>query len=152
MNKEKLVEEIIESLRVDYREVLDAAKDSKETAIHEENIAKSKYETNSIEAAYLVDGQMRRLKELEMEIAAYQAMKIRSFDNQSRVLLSALIVLEDEKEESMKLFMGPQSGGKKIGEVQIITPPSPIGQAVLGKYCGESIVINEKTYKITKIS
>ncbi len=139
MNKNELVERIIERLRADYEESLEAINETAETATHEENIAKSKYETKSVEAAYLVEGQLKRNAELESEIAAYQAMRIRTFDQKSRILLSALIELEDEHGDSVNLFMGPQAGGIVIDGIQVITPPSPLGQALLGKYCGEQV-------------
>lgn len=139
MNKNELVERIIERLRADYEESLEAINETAETATHEENIAKSKYETKSVEAAYLVEGQLKRNAELESEIAAYQAMRIRTFDQKSRILLSALIELEDEHGDSINLFMGPQAGGIVIDGIQVITPPSPLGQALLGKYCGEQV-------------
>ena len=139
MNKNELVKVILERLRGDYQESLDAINETAETATHEENIAKSKYDTKSIEAAYLVEGQIKRNGELEAEIAAYQAMRIRSFDKKSRALLSALIKLEDESGQTIDLFMGPQAGGMIIEGVQVITPPSPLGQALLGKYCGDEV-------------
>ena len=139
MNKNELVERIIERLRADYEESLEAINETAETATHEENIAKSKYETKSVEAAYLVEGQLKRNAELESEIAAYQAMRIRTFDEKSRILLSALIEIEDEHGDSVNLFMGPQAGGIVLDGIQVITPPSPLGQALLGKYCGEQV-------------
>ncbi|MDD7983413.1 GreA/GreB family elongation factor [Lentisphaera marina] len=154
MNKNELVERIIERLRADYEESLEAINETAETATHEENIAKSKYETKSVEAAYLVEGQLKRNAELESEIAAYQAMRIRTFDQKCRILLSALIELEDEHSDSINLFMGPQAGGIVIDGIQVITPPSPLGQALLGKYCGEqvSVELDGKTQRYQIIS
>jgi transcription elongation GreA/GreB family factor len=139
MNKNELVEKIIARLRVDYEDSLEAINETAETATHEENVAKSKYDTKSIEASYLVEGQLKRNAELEAEIAAYQAMRVRKFDQQSRVLLSALITLEDDRGETVEFFMGPQAGGLIIEGIQVITPPSPLGQALLGRNWGDEV-------------
>jgi len=141
MKKEEFVKKIIAQLRDVYKESVAAINEAADTATHEENVAKSKYDTKSIEAAYLVEGQLRRNAEIERDIAAFQAMKIRSFDDQSRVLLSALITLECEEGTLLKLFMGPSAGGMYVGDIQLITPPSPLGQAVLGKYCGDEVTL-----------
>lgn len=151
MNKEALVKEIIESLREDLREISEAVGEAYESATHAENVARSKYETASVEAAYLVQGQARRSQELDMEIAAFQGLRIREFGEGARVLLSSLILLEDEEGTQSKLFMGPQSGGLVIDDITVVTPPSPLGQALLGKYAGDIIEVNDKKMTILDI-
>ncbi|WDE96610.1 GreA/GreB family elongation factor [Lentisphaera profundi] len=156
MNKNELLKIIIERLQADYSESVNAINETAEIATHEENIAKSKYDTKSIEASYLVEGQLRRNAELEEEITSYQAMRIKTFDQNSRVLLSALIKVEDEDGKIIQFFMGPQAGGMIIDSVQLITPRSPLGQELLGKYVGDEVCVsldNElKTYKIISLS
>ena len=156
MKKDQFVKEIIAQLRNVFSESIAAINDAAETATHEENVAKSKYETKSVEASYLVEGQLRRNAEIERDIAAFQAMKIRDFNNESRVLLSALITLECEEGSELKLFMAPAAGGMQVGDVQLITPPSPLGQAVLGKYCGDQVALKitdeSRKYKILNLN
>ena len=156
MKKDQFVKEIIAQLRNVFSESIAAINDAAETATHEENVAKSKYETKSVEASYLVEGQLRRNAEIERDIAAFQAMKIRDFNNESRVLLSALITLESEDGSELKLFMAPAAGGMLVGDVQLITPPSPLGQAVLGKYCGDEVTLKitgeSRKYKILNLN
>ena len=134
---------------------MSAVHEAHETATHEENVARSKYETKSVEAAYLVQGQLRRSDEIESDIAAYQSMKIRSFDSTSRVLLSAYIEVETGDKDIKKLFMGPSTGGLIIDDITVITPKSPMGKSLLGKYVGEAVELiidgNKQSYKILSL-
>ena len=156
MNKNEFVEQVIKALQADYEVSLSAVNEAAETATHEENVARSKYETKAVEAAYLVEGQLRRNAELEQEIAAFRSMRVREFNNKSRVLLSALVELESSDGSVQEVFIGPQAGGRQILGVTIVTPLSPLGKAILGKSVGDdiSVLIDSKgaTYKLRKLS
>ena len=156
MNKNEFVEQVIKALQADYEISLSAVNEAAETATHEENVARSKYETKAVEAAYLVEGQLRRNAELEQEIAAFRSMRVREFNNKSRVLLSALVELESSDGSVQEVFIGPQAGGRQILGVTIVTPLSPLGKAILGKSVGDdiSVLIDSKgaTYKLRKLS
>jgi transcription elongation GreA/GreB family factor len=156
MNKNEFVEQVIKALQADYEVSLSAVNEAAETATHEENVARSKYETKAVEAAYLVEGQLRRNAELEQEIAAFRNMRVREFNNKSRVLLSALVELESSDGSVQDVFMGPQGGGRQILGVTIVTPLSPLGKAILGKSVGDdiSVLIDSKDaiYKLRKLS
>ena len=156
MNKKGFVDQVIKALQADYEVSLGAVNEAVETATHEENVARSKYETKSVEAAYLVEGQLRRNAELEQEIAAFRSMRLRDFNDQSRVLLSALVELEISDGSIQRVFMGPQAGGRQILDVTIVTPLSPLGKAILGKRLGDEICVfidsKESFYKLRKLS
>ena len=156
MNKEDLLKTILTKLKDDLKTATEAVNMAYESATAEENIAECKYDTKGLEASYLVQGQARRVEELESEVEAFLSLKIRSVD---KVMLNALVILQNDQGNSEMMFIAPSSGGVKIDfsgqEIVIMTPASPLGRALLGKTTGESIVVTigkkEKTYRIIEI-
>ena len=156
MNKEDLLKTILTKLKDDLKTATEAVNMAYESATDEENIAECKYDTKGLEASYLVQGQARRVEELESEVEAFLSLKIRSVD---KVMLNALVILQNDQGNSEMMFIAPSSGGVKIDfsgqEIVIMTPASPLGRALLGKTTGESIVVTigkkEKTYRIIEI-
>ena len=54
-------------------------------------------------------------------------------------LLSALIQVEEDDAE-VWFFLAPEGGGTKLkGGVQVVTPASPLGRALLGKRAGDEV-------------
>ena len=127
------------------------------SATDEENIAENKYDTKGLEASYLVQGQARRLAELEIALSAYKAMNDPGVDKKNIHLGSLIKVVENGRVQF--LFMGPQSGGLKVRiedfEVLIVTFFSPIGRALKGKTAGDEIEVQIvrriRHYKIAEL-
>jgi transcription elongation GreA/GreB family factor len=155
MNKEKVLTLIKKQLDEKYVVAKAAVKEAYSSATDGENIAENKYDTTGLEASYLVQGQARRLEELEMSISAFRQMKT---EESTKVYLGSLIKVEENKKESF-LFIGPQAGGLKVAfedtEVLVITPYSPIGKILCGKSQGDEadVIVGRKTksYRIVKI-
>jgi hypothetical protein len=59
------------------------------------------------------------------------ALALRDFVDRPAAL-GALVVLEEDGEESM-LLLAPGGGGARLadGTVQVVTPPSPLGRALI---------------------
>ncbi len=64
MDKQAIVQQVIERLGLELQAPEQAARVAHETATHEENIAENKYDTLGLEAAYLAAGQARRVEEI----------------------------------------------------------------------------------------
>ena len=156
MNKDKLYKTILDKIKADLKIAVDAVRMAYESATDSENIAECKYDTKGLEASYLVQGQARRVEELETSLAAFQSMKPRPVD---KVMLNALLTLEDENGTREFMYISPSAGGLKINfegeEIIIMTPASPLGRALLAKTAGEQVDVTigrrEKTYKILNI-
>ncbi len=157
MNKEKLFKTILETIRTKLKMAIDAVKMAHESATHEENIAESKYDTKGLEASYLVQGQARRVEELENSLAAFNSMEIHPV---SSIMLNALVKLEDQNGKEEFMFIAPASGGLKVSfedkEVHVMTPVSPLGKSLLGKSAGDEISVSigrkHKDYKVLEVS
>lgn len=143
MDKENLYKAVLEKVKSDLTLAVNAVKTAYESATHEENKAENKYDTKGLEASYLVQGQARRVEELENSLAALNSMKIRSVD---KIMLNAFVELQTENGDVEYLFITPASGGLKINfdnlNITLMTPASPLGQALLAKVAGDSVSVS----------
>ncbi len=143
VDKENIVRLIVNKLNSNLSMLLNAAKSSHDVATHEENIADNKYDTLSLEASYLAQGQANRAQELRLAIDAYHNLNVQRFDEDSTIGLSALVTLEAEDGRRMTVFLGPNSGGLTVEanglEVVVITPSSPLGKGLLGNVLGDTV-------------
>lgn len=140
MNKERILTLIIEQLSKDVDVLFTAAKTAHEAATHEENAPDNKYDTLSLEASYVAQGQANRAQELKIALEAYKNLPLRHFDDDSPIRLGALVKLAEEA-NIRTVFIGPLEGGLRVQqgdmEVVVITPGSPLGNELIGKVVGE---------------
>lgn len=133
-----------------------AARTAHEAAIHEENIPDNKYDTLSLEASYVAQGQANRAQEIKRALQEYQALSLQEFDDETPIRLTALVTLEAEDGSSKNVFIGPLEGGLKIQlegeEILVITAGSPLGAALIGKCVGDEVRIGPTAYQIVALS
>lgn len=143
MNKTDLQALIIEKLQADLAIAKDALKASHEAATHAESKAENKYDTRGLEAAYLADGQRRRVHEIETALTCYRNLPVRSLLDQP-IMLGALVSLEHAS-VGRWVFLGPDAAGLRVVaagvEVLVISPRSPLGQALLGRCEGDEVEV-----------
>ncbi|MDD2366951.1 MAG: GreA/GreB family elongation factor [Desulfuromonadaceae bacterium] len=152
MNKNHLLELIIKKLTLDSEIQLNAAKTAHEASTDEENIPDNKYETLALEASYLAQGQANRAQEIKRAMSAYRGLELKSFDNESRIGVTALVTLANAEDIERVVFIGPLEGGMRITdretekEIVVITPASPLGRNLIGKSVGDSVLIGADRY------
>ena len=143
LDKENIVRLIVEQLEANLSTLFNAAKSAHEVATHQENIADNKYDTLSLEASYIAQGQANRAQEIRLAINGYHNLSMRPFDEDSAIAVAALVTLEAEDGNHMTVFLGPHAGGLTVeingGEVVVITPSSPLGKGLLGKTLGDMV-------------
>jgi transcription elongation GreA/GreB family factor len=146
MNKQQVLERIIDKLQIDLDIATRAAQTAYETATHEENIAENKYDTLGLEASYLAAGQARRIEEIRQSLVLYQNFVLKPFDELRGIQPGDLITLASESGISQRLFLGPDAAGLKIMLddvlITVITARAPLGQSLSGKFDGDEVVIN----------
>lgn len=144
MNKPHLLTEIIASLRAELSLCLNAAKATAAAATDPDSKAENKYDTRSLEASYLARGQAQRVAELQHDLGAFEALGVRRFEPSDAISLGALVTLKAPEGES-HYFLGPAAGGTEVSnegiEVLVITPGSPLGQKLLGKKVGDTVIL-----------
>lgn len=145
MNKTTVHQLIIDKLRIDLDVAERAAQTAYETATHEENVAENKYDTLGLEASYLATGQARRMEEIRQSLTLCQNLTLRAYDDQRGIEVGALLGLEDETGREQWLFLAPDAAGLKVDLVgqliTVITPRSPLGKSLLGKFEGDEVEI-----------
>ncbi|NWE75294.1 GreA/GreB family elongation factor [Pseudomonas yamanorum] len=145
MNKHAVHQLVLDKLAVDLDIAQRAAQTAYETATHEENIAENKYDPLGLEASYLAAGQARRVEEIKQALTLCQNMQLRPYDEQRGIEVGALLGLVDENDRQQWLFLAPDGAGLKVDvvgqPVTVITPRSPLGKSLLGKFEGDEVEI-----------
>jgi len=157
MNKTDLQAFIIEKLQADLTIAKNALKASHEAATHAESKAENKYDTRGLEAAYLADGQRRRVHEIETALSRYRNLPVRSQADEP-ITLGALVSLE-QAGVGRWVFLGPDAAGLRVvvaeTEVLVISPRSPLGQALLSRCDGDEVEVRvdgrRQQYEIVEV-
>jgi len=115
---------------------------AREGATHEEARPENDKDTRALEQSYLARGEAARVEQLRTAFTEVQAMALRAFLEDERAALGALVTLEEDGEE-LVLWLAPHGGGSRLagGRVQVVTPASPLGRAVLGKVAGDDVTV-----------
>ncbi len=83
-----------------------------------------------------------RVRELQSQLMMYRMLPLREYGKEDVICPSSLVELELKGRRAF-YFIVPSGGGliMKIEEnpVQVITPLSPLGEALLGKKVGEKV-------------
>ncbi|OAN11128.1 hypothetical protein A3K86_19365 [Photobacterium jeanii] len=160
MNKQALIEQIIEQLTLTHQTAVDAAQRAHETATNEENAPENEYDTLSLEAAYLAHGQSQRVAECIADLQAFKALDFANPMTQQQVILGSLVELADEDDKAKWVFFGPSAGGLKLQmpseenanaiiEVTVVTPSSPLGKELLNRAVDDEVeltICDKKTF------
>ncbi|HET9987408.1 MAG TPA: GreA/GreB family elongation factor [Kofleriaceae bacterium] len=113
-----------------------------EGSTHEEARAENDKDTRGLEQSYLARGQAQRVAELEAAIGDVTALALRNFTATSSIAMSALVTV-DEDGGAKQFFVAPAGGGAMLGppsrSVQVVTPSSPLGRALIGKRVDDEV-------------
>ncbi|HWA09315.1 MAG TPA: transcription elongation factor [Opitutaceae bacterium] len=142
MNKLLLRDEILARLQRELATQAAAAHQTRDEAISEESKAENKYDTRSIEAGYLAEGQARMTAEIQARIDAYRSFFPPDFPPGASIAVGALVEVESGGRRTW-YFLGPRAGGMEIPldgtSVLVLTPQSPLGRELLGRREGDAI-------------
>lgn len=121
-----------------------AAASAREGATHEEAKPENAKDTRALEASYLAGAQAARVRELEAVMNALGFMDWRSFRSNDAIASSAVIQLDRDGKPSW-YFVAAVGGGVVARmadrEIQVVTPASPLGRALLGKTVGDVVEV-----------
>jgi transcription elongation GreA/GreB family factor len=154
VDKRALIHELRAAIARESAVLAAAAKDARAAATHEEAKPENDKDTRAIEAAYLAGAQAERVRELERVANALEFLALRDFASDAPIALSAIVTLEHDGARSF-YFIAPVGGGMRarVGDidVQVITPQSPMGQALVGRAVGDVIDVRKREYEITAV-
>ena len=139
--KTALRDELANALAADLETRQRAYRAAREAATHDEAKPENDKDTRALEQSYLARGQAARIEELRASIAGVTAVPLRNFEEQPAAL-GAVVTIDEDGEEST-LLLSPGGGGAHLAEgvVRVVTPPSPLGRAILGKRPGDEVEI-----------
>ena len=126
--------------------MLAAAKSAHAAATHPENKPENDKDTRGLELSYLAGAQAARANEIRTALLELDAVaQRRGFAADERIGPFALVTVDETKGGRLRLFLSPHGGGLKLtlhgGEVQVVTPQSPLGDALMGKRCGDIVEV-----------
>jgi transcription elongation GreA/GreB family factor len=139
--KQALKAELLARLATDLETLERAHRATRDGATHEEAKPENDKDTRALEQSYLARGQAARIEELRASMAGVTALPLRDFEGQPAAL-GAVVTIDEDGEEST-LLLSPGGGGAHLadGVVRVVTPPSPLGRAILGKRTGDEVEI-----------
>src|SRR5262245_11640257 len=134
MDKPALIRALCEKLEAEIARATESAARTREGATHEEAKPENDKDTRALEQSYLARGQAKRVLELRNDLAEVQRMPIAAHPAAKPIAIGALVVIEEDSRRQT-LLLAPQGGGRTLanGPVQVVTPASPPGRALLGK-------------------
>jgi hypothetical protein len=158
LDKKSLVTKICEKLGADHALLIAAAKATHEAATHEEAKPENQYDTRALENSYLAGAQSKRVGELEEVLLMYKYLQLKNFSEEDPIAPTALVETEFQNKKSL-MFIVPLGGGTSVllndKPVQVITPASPLGGALIGLKVGDVATIeaggNKKAYEILNV-
>lgn len=154
-----LLRNLIEAVEKDLLALMKATEAAHKAAIDSENTPENKYDTQSLEASYIAQGQANRAQELRKSLHSIKAMPLEDFQPNAVIKLSASLTLETEEGEIRHFFIAIAGAGRKIEykdkQYTVITPSSPLGASLMGKMVGDIITVSihnlETEYEILNI-
>jgi transcription elongation GreA/GreB family factor len=151
VDKRKLVSHIIGLLEQDLAALRAAALETYAAATGDESKPENKYDTRALEASYLAGAQAKRVLDIEASLNVYKALEIKTFTGKSRIESTAIVDVDHDGKE-LKVFLVPARGGMALTfegvPLQVITPQSPLGEALLGLRVGDLAKIDKGTRQL----
>jgi transcription elongation GreA/GreB family factor len=144
--KEALLKQLKARLKCEFDTIVAAHRATHEGATHEEAKPENDKDTRALEQSYLARGQALRVATLQEDLRLLDALALRSFNDDSRIALSALVRTLDENDEEHLYFLVPAGAGETLdsaeGTVKIVTPSSPLGRSLLGARVDDEIRVH----------
>lgn len=142
MDKKKLITAFIEQLESDLMTMKAAAKAAHEAATHEESKPENEYDTRGLEASYLAGAQAKRAGEIDEALSLFRTTSFKEFKKGEPIQATALVKVQLDDEHINHLLLMPKGGGVRLNfegsDIQIVTPQSSLGEALLGLRSGDS--------------
>ena len=140
MNKNDILKAVISALEEELRRQLKGQESAAEGATHAEARAETKWDTCGLEQSYLARGLAKQVEELAAQVEGLRSFMPADFAGKP-IGIGALIEAEMDGYKDL-YFLLECGGGTEVEvggrEVTVITPESPVGDAMMGKQEGDS--------------
>jgi transcription elongation GreA/GreB family factor len=154
-SKASLKDELVAAVAADLEARERSHRAAREGATHEEAKPENDKDTRALEQSYLARGVAMRVEEVRQGLEDVRSMALRPFGPGARAALGALVSAEEDGGTSV-FWLAPYGGGARLagGAVQVVTPKSPLGRALLGKVEGDDcdVVVGGKTRALSIVA
>lgn len=145
MDKRALLKQLVNQLMADIAVLTQSALAAHGAATHTESKAEDQYDTRGLEASYLAGAQSKRVLDLQETLEQFRYLDMKKFGPETPIASTAFVELECDGKSVYYLLM-PKGGGMTATaegkHVQVITPQSPLGEALLGHLAGDQIQVD----------
>lgn len=140
MTKAELKAELVALITASLETARAAHAAAVEGATHSEAKAENDKDTRGLEQSYLARGQAQRVADLEAGLRKVTAFEMPTFGDDDPIAIGALVTVADDK---LRLLVAHDGGGTLLagGSVQVVTPQSPLGKALLGRRVDDEVEI-----------
>ena len=156
VNKKELLKQLLDYLQQEIDATLSAVNEAHALASHEQSKPENQYDTLALEAAYLAHGQSERIAQLQRQFMLLDHFEFLDYNEDSCIVVGALVCVEDKKGHSQWLWLLPVVGGVLLKlkgnnrsksecenlDIRTITPEAPLAKKLLGGYVGDEVVLN----------
>lgn len=151
MTKITILSQLIAHLELKLGEAIHSAKQAHLDAINDQSKAETQYDTLAIESAYLAEGQSKRVSDYQQQLiylkqAVHQVNGTPSNSSpQSTVNLGSLVLVEQHDVQQYFFILSVGAGFTSALDtlkVTVISPHSPIGQALLGAQVNDEVQVS----------
>ncbi len=140
IEKSAIIATVRAHLQAQYDRIVGAALEARGYATDPGSKAESKYDTRSLEAAYLAIGQAEKADELAEALADFDTFDWPSFPPDGRIALGALVELDFDGDRVFCLI-GPGGGGVSCRfegvEVTVVTIQAPLYARIASRQAGD---------------
>lgn len=151
--KARLLDLVRRDLRRTLTRLEAAAREAHAAATDPDSRAEGKYDTRSLEASYLAQGQARQVEELTDAIERLERFEAKDFELTDPVMMGALVETDLDGETEWFLLL-PAGGGHEVvfegRGITLIGPESPLHRALVGAGLGS--VLEDTGHVVTEIA
>lgn len=159
IDKQLLIDELRKRLEEERATTTRIALEAAAAVTHEDNKPENDKDMRSTEASYIARGQAERAREVERSLGLLSSMYVREFGSSDKIAATALVELECGKTQ-LVCFVLPVAGGQRVRcgdvDVQVVTPTSPLGKALMGLSEGDEAEVSTpqgtKIYEIVRVA
>ncbi len=156
MDKAQFLDQLIQALREEAQQAIEASQDAANYATDDESRADSKWDTQGLEASYLAAGQAGQARQWAEAVEKLRANREILLSKKEKVSLGALFTCDFGGSEETFFFSGV-AGGQVVAmddqEVTVITAQSPLVGRLHGLEAGDSFMLpNGKLGTVTTIT
>jgi transcription elongation GreA/GreB family factor len=146
VDKAALRDALLAELERQRNVMVEAQRLSSEGVTHADAKAEGSKDMRATEASYIARGQALRVEDLDTDAARVRSLALRDYAPGEAIGLCAVVSLIDDRGSRQRVFVAPAGGGTRlssaVGEIQVVTPQSPLGRALLGAAEGDWVEVD----------